>query len=103
MGQSGLRSQADIAESVLFVVEFRVLIVEVIASSSGFSQVLLVLSDLTEFILNTVGHGIEGLDNVLGLLLEDRVLSKVSEFKVNALGPVADLVVHNVNALEPVS
>jgi len=103
MGESGLRSQTDIAESVFFVVEFRVLIIEVVSSSSSFSRVLFVLSDLTEFVSSAVSHGVENFDNILRFLLENGVFGKVSEFVVDALSPVADLIVHDVNALESIS
>ena len=103
MGQTGLRSQTDIAESVLFVVEFRVLIVQVVSSTSSISRVLFVLSNLTELVSSAIGHGVENLDNVLGFLLENRILGKVSELVVNALSPVADLIIDNVNALESIA
>jgi len=64
---------------------------------------LLVLSNLAELIGDAVRHGIEDLDNVFWLLLKDGVFSKVSEFKVNALGPVADLVVDDIYALESIA
>jgi hypothetical protein len=103
VGQTRLRSQTDIAESVLFVVEFRVLIVQVVSSTSSLSRVLFVLSNLTELVSSAIGHGVENLDNVLGLLLENRILGKVSELVVNALSPVADLIIDNVNALESIA
>jgi len=103
VGKTRLGSQTDVAESVLFVVEFRVLIIEVVTGSGSFSRILFVLSNLAEFVSGAVGHGVENFDNVLRLLLEDGVFGKVSELVVDALGPVADLVVDDVNALKSVS
>jgi hypothetical protein len=103
MSQTRLGSQTDIAESVLFVVEFRVFVIQVVASASSLSGVLFVLSNLAEFVGSAVGHGVENFDDILGFLLENRVLGKVSEFVVNALSPVADLIIDDVNTLESIT
>jgi len=103
VSETRLGSQTDIAESVFFIVKFRVLIVEVVTSSGSFSGVLFVLSDLAEFVGGTVGHSVEDFDNILRLLLEDGVFGKSSELVVDALSPVANLVVDDVNALESIT
>lgn len=103
MSKTRLGTETDITESIFFVVEFRILVIEVIAGSSSLSRVLFILCDLTELVRGAVGHGIENLDNVFGFLLEDGVFGEVSEFVVNALGPVANLIVNNVHAFESVS
>lgn len=58
------------------------------------------LGNRVKLVLNNGVHCVEDGDKVSWWLLEGLVAGESSEFLVNTLSPVTDLVVYNVNALE---
>jgi len=61
---------------------------------------LAALLNVVELLADNSLHGGKDLDEVLRLVLEDGVVSEKTELLVDALGPGADLIVDNVDALE---